>query len=421
MESIRISRDFLVAYLLAAALLASTLSHTSGDLKPVGQGAVGALLLVPALLVILLASRKPLPTILPSVLKLSLSFSSVYVIPIIVGLNFEDQSTKIAFTTVAAVGFFITMCLVRWSKQSVDLFAFAAMLFVAANFIAWLEEGFPLTFSGFFENPNTLGALNYVFLFFLGSAALRAREKLGRVFWASVILAGLSVVWVTGARSVWLALLATITTYCIWRILAQRRTYFLSWFLVLLFLLSAFVYLYVYSAGLQSLTGEGSAFTLGFGKSLFTGRERLWPFLATLISRHPLLGYGRGPLPAAFLDTDRSYHSLYFQISLQSGVFGLVLFLLLMGRIWSFYWVGRDDPIVRLSGAFLTGILVHQTFEVSLTQNELPIGLVQWLILGMGVSQILKRQLAEDQTSALKPLRNFRSDSSQAAGGAWRA
>ena len=181
------------------------------------------------------------------------------------------------------------------------------------------------------------------------------------------------------------------------------------------------MYLYVYSAGLQSLTGEGSAFTLGFGKSLFTGRERLWPFLATLISRHPLLGYGPGALPAAFLDTDRSSHSLYLQISLQSGVFGLVLFLLLMGRIWSFYWVGRDDPIVRLSGAFLTGILVHQTFEVSLTQNELPIGLVQWLILGMGVSQILKRQLAEDQTPALKPLRNFRSDSSQAAGGAWRA
>jgi len=44
MESIRISRDFLGAYLLAAALLASTLSLTSGDLKPVGQGAVGALL-----------------------------------------------------------------------------------------------------------------------------------------------------------------------------------------------------------------------------------------------------------------------------------------------------------------------------------------------------------------------------------------
>jgi DNA integrity scanning protein DisA with diadenylate cyclase activity len=55
--------------------------------------------------------------------------------------------------------------------------------------------------------------------------------------------------------------------------------------------------------------------------------------------------------------------------------------------IWNFYWRAKNDALVRLCASFLIGIVVHATFEVSLTQTNLTAGVLEWMILALGVSK----------------------------------
>ena len=55
--------------------------------------------------------------------------------------------------------------------------------------------------------------------------------------------------------------------------------------------------------------------------------------------------------------------------------------------IWLALWNGRGSPHVRIACAFMLGLLIHQTFEISFTQSDVAVGLMQWLILAIAVSK----------------------------------
>ncbi len=54
----------------------------------------------------------------------------------------------------------------------------------------------------------------------------------------------------------------------------------------------------------------------------------------------------------------------------------------------------------KLLASYIIVILIHLTFEVTLTQNHLSFGILQWFILGLGLKLCKKEQ--KDENNFLK-------------------
>src|SRR5699024_4875728 len=104
------------------------------------------------------------------------------------------------------------------------------------------------------------------------------------------------------------------------------------------------------------------------------------------ISKKPYLGHGTGALASDFIGTDQSAHNLYLEITLQIGVIGVLLFALFLYNIWKLFWLNKSDKVVALSASFFIGIIMHQVNEVLLIKNAVPINLLLWLAIGIGLS-----------------------------------
>ena len=122
------------------------------------------------------------------------------------------------------------------------------------------------------------------------------------------------------------------------------------------------------------------------GRGIFTGRQEIWPLVLAEIAKAPVWGHGPGVLPSDFMPLRLSAHNYYLQLALQVGFTGVAL---LMAALASLYHVALK---VRRDGAGLAGalapavvlvLMVHQGFEVTLLQNALVIGALQWLLLGL--------------------------------------
>jgi O-antigen ligase len=122
------------------------------------------------------------------------------------------------------------------------------------------------------------------------------------------------------------------------------------------------------------------------GKNILSGREHVWETLLFLIKQQPFFGYGSGALLRDFIDTSLSAHNLYLQVSLQIGLIGLGLLVLILTLVWMMYLNGKGNPKVRLVASFFIGTLTYQLFEVTLTQNNFGLAIIQWVIIGLGIS-----------------------------------
>jgi O-antigen ligase len=122
------------------------------------------------------------------------------------------------------------------------------------------------------------------------------------------------------------------------------------------------------------------------GKNLLSGRDYIWNILLDLISNKLWLGYGAGALPSHFFDTDLSSHNLYLQISLQVGILGLILLLIFLYFIWMKLRLSLNDKKTALVASYFVGIIIYQLFEITLTQNNFGLAIIQWLIIGLGLS-----------------------------------
>lgn len=127
------------------------------------------------------------------------------------------------------------------------------------------------------------------------------------------------------------------------------------------------------------------------GKPLMTGRNTIWAQLVDVISLKPWLGYGASVLPEDFLSISFSAHNLYLQTALQTGIIGVVLLAIFFFFIWKSFWENRHDSKIILVASFFIGIIMHQSFEVTLTQNYFSIGLLQWIIIAMGLHYSLNK------------------------------
>ena len=390
------------ALFISIFLLLATLRNSSAALKPLGFIVLGSLLLLNNLFFIrYLSVRKKIPRLLIPVLLNFVIFLNFYV----TGLLLDGLNSR----SLAAVGmlflilcFFTMMSLLPWRRQSLQVLSLTTGVYISVNALLWIVHSLPRNFSSYLANPNTLGGILFCLLFFPITEYLTTRNKNSRTLWLLIIIVGIGVILATKARSVWLAIVASFVTYLFWKFIIKKQSLFWGWLFSVFCIIGLFVYGYSALFNHNQSYYYNSIIKEYTGGNLFSGRQILWSQLIEVIGEKPWLGYGSGALPNEVIQIPLSAHNLFLQIALQVGITGLFSFLLLLGSIWYVFWVGRTNQLVRLSGAFFIGILVHQTFEVSLTQNALSIGLMQWLILAIGISNSLDERIRCKKIKAVK-------------------
>lgn len=316
-----------------------------------------------------------MPSIICSILFLIINGYGIF-------LRHDERYFITVFQFVMVIFFFYIFALMDWNKFRLKLLYWLSIFVIGINAIFFIMGGMPKQFSGIFNNPNSLGTLMFLLSFFIMIQMIEKR----RIFVFSMLFLTMWLLYYSGTRSAMLGILSAIFIYATWGIISKSKRIFYSFFIVLMMILLLFTYVYPLLINWAEFPYYNYLVYEYTGKSLMTGREMIWLESFSLIKEKIWLGHGAGSTPSDFMDVELSSHNLYIQIALQTGVLGLFAFLLFLLSIWRMLWHGRKNNYCRLSASFFIGILIHQSFEVTLTQNNVSFGLFQWLIISIGAS-----------------------------------
>lgn len=120
-------------------------------------------------------------------------------------------------------------------------------------------------------------------------------------------------------------------------------------------------------------------------KNFFSGREVVWNMVLHALRGHELFGLGLSMEPSMIYNTTFSSHNLYLQTMLQSGIIGLVFVFLILLVVIS-RLSKHTNLIAYLGIALVIGIVVHEGFEVTLTQNNFSYGVMYWMVMGLSMA-----------------------------------
>lgn len=197
--------------------------------------------------------------------------------------------------------------------------------------------------------------------------------------YTAFLLVSISIL-LSDARSslVGLAVLFILYTFSKYAVKIKRLIFFGVVFFSLFWV---FFIVYLYN------TGKGDYYNIAIyeltGKQLYSGREKMWGQFVDSILNSPILGYGLGVDYGVIADIEYSTHNLYLAILLQQGLLGLFLFIFLMYYVYIKSIKQHSDQSRNFIFLIVPVILLQQNFELSLTQNNLSIMLIFWLLLGI--------------------------------------
>jgi O-antigen ligase len=393
---LRVSKKSIWGIIVGGLLIISTLARSElGGIRLIGEMSILLLLLLANLLFFEYSLRQSrmVKLILPVMSAFGL-FALAYFVGL---LRFVNQNgVKNVLQLLLLFSFFSLASQFQWSNQSIQGLAIIASAFFFIHFAWWVLEGFPVPFKGYFSHNNTFGGFVGFLTFFPIFAHKSQRSPFVRIFLLIGACIGLLLTINSYSRTMWLVAATVLITYSMWRVLLARRLFFSSYLIMVFLVICLFVYFYGVIATSENFFFINSLVRRYTQGNFFSGREILWSGLIPAIFQKPIFGYGPGTVPgdiiySILISNQRSLslssHNLFIQIGIQVGLLGVLLFFWLIWRIWKVFWYGRGVWGVSLAGSFLVGILVHQVFEVSLTQNNLTVGLLQWLILGIGVAK----------------------------------
>lgn len=312
-------------------------------------------------------------------------FTLMYVVIHILNRNFYEND---GLTTILLVlVFLLAIVYTRWTNEQIHLFGQISILVILLIYIHWLVTGMPTSgFHGYIRNPNILGVFIASLLFF-PLVAFSYVNKWNRVYIIIGIIAACVLIYVSSARAV---LLSLATVFISRLILKYSRKLFSYLFIGIVSFNIIFLFIYGLLARSSYMQKLDTLSVEIFGKRFFSGREYLWEQALQFGLTEPLLGHKIGILPKEYIDGTHLVHAhnQYLQIFLESGFIGLLCFVIFLFCIWKMYQKRLDSNIVQWAACFFLGILVYQNTEISLFFNMEPIGLIHWLIIGLGLSAV---------------------------------
>lgn len=231
-----------------------------------------------------------------------------------------------------------------------------------------------LAASVIFENPNASGMAAMCWAAVVLKLQLPVRQPLGWFWLVASLFPPVVLVVLSASRASQLAV-AIMITWPVLRNLLPGHT--VRTFVALLVLVLPLLILGVVSLGafdeVQALIPEAGE------KSLFSGRDIIWFEIFTQIVGNDFRGFGLGSLPLLVgYYEDLSAHNGYLQLLYQFGAIGLAVFLLACALLIVAMSRRQDCGI---SVAIFMGALVHEMFEVTLTQNHFGSGILIWLVV----------------------------------------
>jgi O-antigen ligase len=330
-------------------------------------------------------TSKRMPSVIWTAIILFVALIAIYLLG-----NFFSPlpSSRPVLELVLLMFFFVGAYYILPHEKTIITIAHIWVLLALVNGAYWIIKGFPYPFQGIFAQKNMLGGATLFGMFFIFAGRLISFSKR---WWNLGLLASLVVLLASGSRSGWLALVVIALVYFLWPHMAVKKWTFPLVFILAFLASLAVIYVYV---GLTQWSEfpRLTALVLKYThQNLYSGRQVLWPVLINAVKQHPW-GYGPGANPDTFVTVGLSSHNLYLQVLLQTGYIGLASLGAILFYIWNRLYLIHQDRIVRLAAAFLIGILIHESFEVSLIQNNLTIGIVMWTILAIGCGRLLVMQ-----------------------------
>jgi O-antigen ligase len=376
----------LMALLIGVLLPINTLTLVEEDISWVGRASIVITLLTP--LFILAGYLAPGRSIDRRFFRPILCFAALGVL-YLPRRGSGDETNWIPLVQITLLGgFFIALSTCAWPRSSLFVLKWIAQLFVIATLAGWASEGYPTPYYGYYENSNSHGAV-LAHLFGLSMLPVRLNKSLiDRAMILGWTVAATFAVGATVSRASLLAILAGVGVFALWPLLCRHRKLYGAIFLGLIG--SIGIVILLQTVFLDQVRAQGyNDLSYNLTGKNFSTRSLVWQPIIDVISAKPLLGQGPGIDIAEVIDARLSAHSLYLQVTAQVGLVGLTALLVLLHWIWSTLWTGRFDPVVRVAGAVFIAMLLHQAFEVSLTQNNLAIGMIVWLIAAIGISRSL--------------------------------
>ena len=205
---------------------------------------------------------------------------------------------------------------------------------------------------------------------------------------------------VIGARAVTLGFLFFGVTFYFWPLITRNRIVYITYFLSCLFFMSLGVLYYIFF-----ITDPNFALLRNSGIGILSKRVGtrldIWIHLVQVIVQGDWL-WGNGSnlktqdlTPLAYLDfsmnrANLSSHSTIFEVIYRVGVFGLLIFFMLIFSIWSFLWKSKGTNLSRIicsSIIMLIPICFSSTFLV-FSAFHLRCAFV-WILLGFGYGYTL--------------------------------
>lgn len=286
------------------------------------------------------------------------------------------------FEFVACIGVYLYFSNSEWNNKVILLIYRISIVFVLFHFLVWIAKGFGREFSSIYPNSNILGPFMFIAIYFI---LLRIFTTKKRLIPYIFLLIALVILLASDTRSVLLSIFIGAIIYFIWNTIVKNKG--LSIFLFILIIVSFGSIVFVYpKLPNWSQYGKLEAWMLEHtGKSIMSGRADIWGRLNNLIDLRPIFGFGPNTVATDVIGRDASSHNLYINMALQIGYLGLLIFILILFTIFMSYVSKGSNRLVKLSAAAFIAILAHQLFEITLVQNQLSIGLLQWLVIATGV------------------------------------
>lgn len=377
-------------FLIGMLIVLSTLNVSANEINIIGWLAILIILLIAICFTILhISKKKSYPTLTSKILITLTLFNITYLIGIVnEGFIFRGIIVYLQLTLLMI--FFILIVLIKWDYREIKVVSKFIELFLIINFVVLIIMRFPFPFKSFAKNSNAFSALMFFLSFFPVLNYLLTDNFLKRKYLLFIAGIGILLVVFGQSRSIWVTAIICLGVFWKWKFICKNRIrYYLFFGIIIIGSIGVVILLPLLRQHPNALIWN--QFVREYtGGNLFSGRERIWEQLLVAIMERPIIGYGASITPNALITIDLSSHNLYLQTAIQVGLIGVCILFVLFLNIWTLMYRGRNNIYTRLSGSYFIGIIIYQSAEVSLTQNNLAIGIIMWLIIGIGISKSIE-------------------------------
>lgn len=197
--------------------------------------------------------------------------------------------------------------------------------------------------------------------------------------------------WIYAARTAFFVNLMVIFFYFLFYFLDLKdKTY--KWLFVVILVL-VFVGLTIYiNASKYSWYGTYNILSVKyFGKNIDSSRSYLWmTSLSELKGMKLIFGLGTGTTPSMGRYAGSSFHNSFIQTVMQNGIWGLTCLIVIFYLIWEKLTQINARSLRALFLSAFIAVVAYNCMECCLLQNKTFLGMLQWILLAIGLNYSAK-------------------------------